>query len=127
MIIATAAATAGALTATAAAGTPARAATDTQPPTTPRGLTLTSVTSSAVGLSWRPSTDDVGVTGYDILRAQGRQSFRLHATVAGTTYTDTGLIPGGVTYRYMVRARDAAGNRSTLSNEVDAVTLGTGG
>ncbi len=40
------------------------AALDTQAPTVPAGLVGTAVSSSQVNLSWNPSTDNVGVTGY---------------------------------------------------------------
>jgi chitodextrinase len=123
MILKRLAALAIVLTGATALAVPAEAAgTDTQPPSTPGRLTIVAVTSTTIQLRWDPSTDNVGVTGYDILRAQGRQSHRLRGTVAGTTYTDTGLV-SQVTYSYYVRARDAAGNRSTLSNGVTAVTL----
>src|SRR5207247_1209361 len=37
---------------------------DTTPPTTPTGLTGAAAGSTGVNLSWSPSTDNVGVTGY---------------------------------------------------------------
>src|SRR5207253_3341095 len=91
--------------------TPATAglsAADTTPPTTPTGLTGAAAGSPGVNLSWSPSTDNVGVTGY-IVRRNGVQV----ATPATTTYADTGLSVG--TYSYTVAARDAAGNISANS------------
>ncbi len=79
---------------------------DTQPPTVPTGLATTSVTSSAVGLSWKPSTDNVGVAGYDVLR-NGTQV----GTTATTGFTDSTVAPG-TSYQYTVEAFDAAGNNS---------------
>ena len=51
---------------------------DTQPPSVPTGLAVTSVTSSSVSLKWNASSDNVGVTGYTIYRngASGRQHRR---------------------------------------------------
>ncbi|MEV6105035.1 endo-1,4-beta-xylanase [Streptomyces sp. NPDC051940] len=97
---------------------------DTSPPSTPAGLTVGATTSSSVSLSWSASTDDTGVTGYDVLRG-GTQV----GTASGTSFTDTGLAPA-TAYSYTVRARDAAGNVSALSGAVSATTQpggGTGG
>ena len=41
---------------------------DATPPSAPSGLTATATNSSSVNLSWTASTDNVGVTGYNILR-----------------------------------------------------------
>jgi cellulose 1,4-beta-cellobiosidase len=94
---------------------------DTSPPSTPANLAVTGTTASSVSLSWTASTDNVGVTGYDVYRG---------ATLAGsataTTFTDSGLA-AGTSYPYTVRARDAAGNVSAASTGVTATTSGGGG
>ncbi len=59
---------------------------DTQAPTVPTGLASTGTSASTVSLSWTASTDNVGVTGYDVLR-----NGAVVATSTATTYTDTGL------------------------------------
>jgi chitinase len=97
------------------------AASDTTAPSTPTGLTVTGTTSSSASLSWTASTDNVGVTGYDVYRAAV-----LVATVPGTTYTDTGLT-ASTAYTYTVKAHDAAGNASAASNQVTATTTAAGG
>ncbi len=86
---------------------------DTQAPTAPANLTLAEPTAGQVGLSWDASTDDTGVTGYDVYANN-----QLRKSVAGdvTTYTDTQPASANVTY--FVRARDAAGNESANSNTV---------
>src|SRR6185503_16838505 len=64
------------LTATNIAGSTSAAATvtvnapaaDTQPPSTPAVLSASAVSSTQVNLSWTLSTDNVGVTGYQVLR-----------------------------------------------------------
>ncbi|WP_454044308.1 glycoside hydrolase family 48 protein [Cellulosimicrobium sp. Marseille-Q8652] len=89
---------------------------DTEAPTTPTGLAVTGTTSSTAALSWTASTDDVRVVGYDVLRDGVRVG-----TASGTTYTDEDLAPE-TTYRYAVRARDAAGNISPVSLAVEATT-----
>lgn len=44
---------------------------DTQAPTVPSNFTATAVSPSQVNLSWTASTDNVGVTGYQVERCQG--------------------------------------------------------
>ncbi|SPL99349.1 Endo-1,4-beta-xylanase A precursor [[Actinomadura] parvosata subsp. kistnae] len=99
---------------------------DTTPPTAPGGLAASGTTASGTTLSWTASTDDVGVAGYDILRAPGASggTFAQVGTSATTSYSDTGLTPS-TTYRYQVRARDAAGNLSPVSDTVQVTTSGT--
>ncbi|MDA0647213.1 PQQ-dependent sugar dehydrogenase [Nonomuraea ferruginea] len=106
---------------------PASTGGDTTPPTAPGNLTATGTTATATTLTWAASTDDTGVTGYDVLRAPGSSggSFAQVGTAATTTFTATGLTPQS-TYRFQVRARDAAGNLSPVSGTV-TVTTTTGG
>jgi parallel beta-helix repeat protein len=90
---------------------------DTQSPTTPGTLTATAVSSSRVDLSWGASTDNLGVTGYEIFR-----NGSLLATVGTvTSYSDT-TVSASTTYSYQVRARDAAGNRSSFGNTATVTT-----
>jgi hypothetical protein len=75
-----------------------------------------------VALSWTASTDNVGVTGYQIFR-NGTQV----GTSTGTTFTDSGLA-ASTTYTYTVKATDAAGNVSAASNSLNVTTsAGSGG
>jgi mannan endo-1,4-beta-mannosidase len=99
---------------------------DTQPPSTPGTPAASTVTSTSVTLSWTPSTDNVGVTGYEVLRAPGASggAFSLAGSTGTTTFTDTGLTASS-TYRYQVRARDAVPNFSANSGTL-AVTTGAG-
>ncbi|HYS11315.1 MAG TPA: fibronectin type III domain-containing protein [Myxococcales bacterium] len=96
---------------------------DTTPPTNPSNLTATAASTTQINLSWTASTDAAGVTGYLVESCQGSgcTSFTQIATVAGTTYNDTGLRTG-TTYGYRVRATDAAGNLSGFSNTASATT-----
>ena len=93
---------------------------DTSAPSVPSGLTASGTTASSTTLSWSGSTDNVGVSGYDVLR-NGVQV----GTTASTSYSDTGLA-ASTTYSYTVKAYDAAGNTSAASNAV-SVTTGSGG
>jgi chitodextrinase len=82
------------------------------PPTAPTNVTCSSNTETTITLTWTASTDDVGVTGYDIYRDSV-----LVGNTADTTYTDTELSMG-ITYVYTIKARDAAGNISDASAEI---------
>lgn len=95
---------------------------DTQAPSTPTGLTSTGKTSSSVSLSWGASTDNVGVTAYDVYSGSSRV-----LSVSGTSATVSGLSPS-TGYTFSVKARDAAGNVSGSSNSVSVTTnAGSGG
>jgi len=101
---------------------------DTQPPTTPGTPTTSGVTSSSVNLSWAGSSDNVGVSGYDVFRATGASggTFAQVGSATGTTFTNSGL-SAATTYRFQVRARDAAGNTSAFSAPVTVTTANGGG
>lgn len=103
-------------------------ASDTVPPSTPTNLSASAISANQVNLSWSASTDNVGVTGYSLERCTGPacSTFLPIATPTGTSYNDPGLTPE-TTYRYRVRATDAAANFSGYSTTVDAVTPATGG
>ena len=92
---------------------------NTQPPSTPAGLTATSVTSSSVALSWNASTGGAGgVAGYTVYRngtSLGTTSGRT------TTYTDSTVQPS-TTYSYTVDAVDAAGDHSAQSTALPVTT-----
>jgi endoglucanase len=89
---------------------------DQTPPSTPANLRVTGTTTSSVSLAWDASTDDVGVTGYQLSRGT-----TVVATVTGLTYTNTGL-SANTTYSYTVRALDASGKQSSASTAVSATT-----
>ncbi|TDC79285.1 alpha-amylase family glycosyl hydrolase [Streptomyces hainanensis] len=93
---------------------------DTEPPTTPGGLTVR-VEGTGVVLGWEPATDDVGVTGYRITRTGGSRGDRT-ADTGSTVWSEQGL-EERTAYAYQVTARDAAGNLSAPSA---AVTVTTG-
>ncbi|HDR7983956.1 TPA: hypothetical protein QCY63_002162 [Bacillus cereus] len=82
---------------------------DTESPTQPQGLYASNLTSNSVELKWNPSTDNVGVKEYQVLR-----DGQLIQTVQGTTFTDQNLTVNKE-YKYAVKAVDAAGNTSIQS------------
>ena len=94
---------------------------DTQPPTAPTNLAYTQPQAGQIRLTWNASTDNVGVTGYDIY-ANGALR-----TGVGNVLTYTDNQPASATVSYFVRARDAAGNQSGNSNTVTRTGSGGGG
>lgn len=90
---------------------------DTSAPSRPSGLKAKAAANPRrVKLSWSASTDDVGVTGYQVYR-----DGVVIATVGVTSYTDT-AVARTTRYRYAVSALDAAGNESLLSSTVKVTT-----
>ncbi|WP_313501801.1 M4 family metallopeptidase [Kaistella carnis] len=91
---------------------------DATAPSAPTNLTASGTTAVATNLSWTASTDNVGVTGYDVYSG---------ATLLGNTANTTASITGltaSTTYTFSVKAKDAAGNASA-SSTVLSVTTGT--
>ncbi|MEH6844635.1 MULTISPECIES: M60 family metallopeptidase [Bacillus] len=82
---------------------------DTEAPTQPQGLYASNLTSNSVELKWNPSTDNIGVKEYQVLR-----DGQLIQTVQGTTFIDQNLT-ANKEYKYAVKAVDAAGNTSIQS------------
>ena len=89
---------------------------DSQAPTVPAGLASANSTGTGFTLSWTASTDNVGVTGYEVFR---------NGVNIGTTTSATFSVSGvtcGMSSSMTVRARDAAGNWSALSNTLSVNT-----
>lgn len=82
---------------------------DTVQPSTPRALNVVTRAGGTVDLTWVASTDNVGVTGYEVFNVAT-------GDVLVTTTSTTGSIPEVVGADVAVRALDAAGNRSWRSN-----------
>ena len=93
------------------------------PPTAPGNLTATAASTTQIGLSWTASTSSIGIADYVVERCQGAGciSFAQIATVTGTSYIDTGLLPGA-SYSYQVQAVDTAGNAGAFSSLATAAT-----
>ena len=90
---------------------------DTTAPTAPT-LSASGTTSTTTNLSWTGATDNVAVSGYDVLR----NGTIIGSTTTATTFAVTGLI-ASTAYTFNVRAKDAAGNVSVNSNTVSVTTL----
>jgi len=77
---------------------------DTTPPTAPTNLGAVATSTTAIELTWGPSSDaESGILHYVIYRGNVAV-----ATEPGLSYTDSGLI-GGRSYRYEVAAVNGAG------------------
>ena len=96
-------------------------AQDTQPPTQPTGLTVNNLTANSFGLSWTPSTDDVGVVGYEVFKDG---SFFISSPSSGGVVLN-GLSPT-TNYNISIVAKDAAGNISPMAS-IPVTTLNGGG
>jgi chitodextrinase len=100
----------------ASASATTQAGPDTIPPSVPTGLTGKAVSPTRITLTWKASTDNVGVTGYNVY---------LNGVALATTktrsFTQSGLT-AGTTYTYRVSAFDAAGNISALTAPVSVTT-----
>jgi len=90
-------------------------APDTTPPSTPQALAAEALGYRRVKLTWKASTDDSTIK-YRVFRNGNRI-----ATISGTGYTDRPANPG--TYKYKVRAVDAAGNKSAYSSVVEGQSI----
>jgi len=84
---------------------------DTTAPSRPTGLAA-SLSAGLPRLTWRAATDNVGVTGYEVLRNGVPVG-----TTTGLAFVDVGA-PQSTTHTYTVRSRDLAGNASAVSTSV---------
>lgn len=96
------------------------AVADTTPPTMTGSMTSSGVTATGFTIDWSGTTraDNVAITGYE------------YSTDAGTTYTDAGNVTlkaftgktASTAYTTLVRAYDAAGNKSTPALSITVTT-----
>ncbi|GAA0555197.1 CARDB domain-containing protein [Paractinoplanes ferrugineus] len=95
---------------------------DTSAPSAPGNLAYTQPGSGQIKLTWAASTDNVGVTGYDVY-ANGV----LRTSVGSGVLTYTDSQPDSATVAYYVKAKDAAGNTSAASTTVTRTGTDTPG
>lgn len=110
--------------ATAAVQVTTPTAPDSQAPTAPGNVQAQAISKSQINLTWSASTDNIGVTGYDVYRATTGGTAAKVASVSGTSYGDTGL-SANTGYSYYVIAKDGAGNQSGSSATAAATTSAT--
>ena len=89
---------------------------DLEPPSTPRSLEAFPLSPTRILIRWLPSTDNVGVAGYNVFRDDG-----LAGSVADAPFDDSALAQE-TAYAYRVSAFDDAGNESPPSDPVAAST-----
>jgi chitodextrinase len=107
-----------------AASTPKAVTTlvcDNTPPSSPTGLTASSVTKTSFNLSWAASTDNVGVTGYEVFKngvyygATTGTSLSIAGLNCGTAYTITVDAFDGASPPHNVSAPSAGKNVTTTN------------
>jgi RHS repeat-associated protein len=89
---------------------------DNEAPSVPAGLDA-AATDTSVTLSWKASTDNTGVKGYEIYK-----NGIMIDTTTQTTWSDSGLSPN-TNFKYRVKAFDEAGNISASSEEISVETV----
>jgi len=89
---------------------------DTTAPTAPTNLVASSITTTSLNLTWTASTDNIGVTGYDVY-----MNGTLKTSVTSASTSITGLT-AGTAYSFYVKAKDLAGNSSANSTTINATT-----
>ena len=94
---------------------------DATPPSIPQNVNAVAMGPTLVNLTWSPSTDNVGVTGYRVMR-NGAQV----GAPAAPAFQDGGVAPA-TTYSYTVVAVDAMGNASPPSAPASVTTPSAGG
>ncbi len=90
---------------------------DTTPPTAPTNLISSNITSTSATISWTASTDNIGVTGYDIYK---------DSNLAGSSTTTSFNLSGlnsGTNYTIKIKAKDLAGNSSAYSSSKSITTV----
>ena len=90
---------------------------DVTPPTKPTNLSDGLIGSTAIGISWTASTDNVGIDYYRVYV----DDIVALPTTSNTSYTITGLIPD-TQYTINVDAVDTSGNFSQLSDDLIVTT-----
>ncbi|WP_430927354.1 endonuclease [Polaribacter marinivivus] len=90
---------------------------DTEAPTVPTNLQASNITTFSIDLSWTASTDNVGITSYDIY-----VNGNLEVATSTTSITISNLLPYS-NYSFAVLAKDIANNASQLSTPLDTKTL----
>lgn len=90
---------------------------DLTPPSTPTGLTATSVSTTEVNLAWTPSTDrENNLYGYDVYRNGTYNGFSATPAYADKT------VAANTAYSYQVLAYDSSRNASALTSPLTVTT-----
>ncbi len=90
---------------------------DNSAPTAPTGLNAEKITQTSFTLKWNPSTDNVGVTGYDVYFGN-----TLKASTENNSLNVSNLNCNTTYSAITVKAKDYAGNISAASTSTDVPT-----
>ncbi|BDW93803.1 hypothetical protein MACH07_26350 [Flagellimonas marinaquae] len=93
------------------------AGSDSEPPSAISDLAASNTTSTTTQLTWSPSTDNVGVSNYQVVQ----DGTIIANTGTNTNFNVTGLSPS-TSYDFTIVAEDAAGNTSNTGNTVTVTT-----
>jgi subtilisin len=94
---------------------------DLDPPAQVTGLTITTVSSSRLDLSWNANSES-DLNHYNVYRSTASGgTYELVGSPTTNSYSDTGLT-ASTTYYYKVGAEDNAGNEGLLSEEAAGTT-----
>ncbi|MEJ7766685.1 MAG: PA14 domain-containing protein [Chitinophagaceae bacterium] len=91
---------------------------DTSAPTVPANLKVTLSTLNSLSLNWDSSTDNIGVTRYDVYVNGVKKD------TTSSSFIDLSKLIAATNYTVTVKAADLAGNTSAFSASVTATTTG---
>ena len=94
-------------------------AVDTIAPSVPANVTAAFINNTFINLTWNASTDNVGVTGYDVY-VNGTKKY-----TTNTTSVTADSLTAATSYVFTVKAHDFAGNASPLSTAFTSSTTST--
>lgn len=108
-------------------GTVVTATPDTEPPSVPTAFTAQAGDQGvSVELSWQPSTDNIGVTAYQVERSTDQQAWQvINNNIVDTFYSDQ-TVSFQTHYFYRITALDSAHNMSPYTT-IDITTPGFNG
>ena len=92
---------------------------DTIAPSAPVNVTAAFINNTFINLTWNASTDNVGVTGYDVY-VNGTKKY-----TTNTTSVTADSLTAATSYVFTVKAHDFAGNASPLSTAFTSSTTST--
>ncbi|WP_093667271.1 fibronectin type III domain-containing protein [Tenacibaculum sp. MAR_2009_124] len=96
---------------------------DSEPPTVPYFLSAFNIKKRSVDLSWGDSSDNSGISHYEIYNQIGRESLLLDRTRGTESYFTTEVLTASTEYNIYVVAVDLNGNRSEPSEIVKFSTM----
>ena len=99
---------------------------DQSPPTAPTNVHTTSVSSTSIVLAWTASTDNVGVTGYNVYNVVNATATKIGASTGTTPAASLNGLTPSTAYHLQVTALDANKNEGPPSTPLLDVTTSGG-